>query len=205
MKQKPNELISGGYQIQDSLNHQQLIPFIRLYLKKPTVSSRLYTFSNVLFFLLLVAYFAFNWQKDSFQFEKGLSYTSFGIVFAFLLIPLHEYIHVLAYKWVGAENTSYDVNLKKFYFLAVADQFVASRKEFKIVAWAPFTVISSILLLSLFFTNPLWTFSVLGTLLTHAAFCSGDFGLLSYFDFHSDKTIVTYDDKANKISYFLVK
>ena len=32
--------------------------------------------------------------------------------------------------------------------------------------------------------------------------CSGDFGLLSYFEFNKDKQVVTYDDIENKISYF---
>ncbi|MEO5947545.1 MAG: DUF3267 domain-containing protein, partial [Chitinophagaceae bacterium] len=78
----------------------------------------------------------------------------------------------------------------------------ANRKEFQIVALAPFTVITTILLISLFFAGQLWSLTILGILLTHTAFCSGDFGLLSYFDFHKDKEVVTYDDVENKISYF---
>jgi hypothetical protein len=35
--------------------------------------------------------------------------------------------------------------------------------------------------------------------------CSGDFGLLSYFDVHRDKEMVTYDDKAAGRSYFYAK
>ena len=85
---------------------------------------------------------------------------------------------------------------------APADQFVANKKEFQIVALAPFVVITSVGLVLLFFTTPLWSMTVLGALLTHTAFCSGDFGLLSYFDFHKDKEIVTYDDKESRVSYF---
>ena len=133
---------------------------------------------------------------------EGLTQLSYGLAIAFALLPLHEFIHVLAYKSQGAENTSYDANLKKFYFLAVADRFVANRKEFQIVALAPFIVISSILITCLFFTGPLWSMTVLGVLLTHTAFCSGDFGLLSYFAYHKDKEVVTYDDKGSKISFF---
>jgi hypothetical protein len=39
-------------------------------------------------------------------------------------------------------------------------------------------------------------------LFAHTAMCSGDFGLLNYFEFYKDKEIVTYDDVENKISYF---
>jgi hypothetical protein len=86
--------------------------------------------------------------------------------------------------------------------MAMADQFVASRREFRLVALAPFLLINLVSIF-LFFTVPLaWTYTVLGTLLTHTAFCSGDFGLLSYFEFHQDKEVVTYDDKENQVSYF---
>jgi hypothetical protein len=112
---------------------------------------------------------------------------------------------VLAYKSQGALHTSYDANLKKFYFLAVADKFVANKREFRIVALAPIVVISAVLLILTFFTGPLWTLTVLGALLVHTAFCSGDFGLLSYFDFHKDKDIVTYDDRKERVSYFYGK
>jgi len=60
------------------------------------------------------------------------------LAIAFALIPSHEYIHVLAYKSKGAKNTSCDANLKKFYFMAIAYRFVANKKEFQIVALAPF-------------------------------------------------------------------
>ena len=121
---------------------------------------------------------------------------------AFLLVPLHEYIHVLAYKSQGATNTSYDANLKKFYFMALADKFVANKKEFEVVALAPFTSITTILIIFLFVVSHTWALTIVGILLTHTAMCSGDFGLLSYFEFHKDKKVVTFDDVENKVSYF---
>lgn len=42
----------------------------------------------------------------------------------------------------------------------------------------------------------------MATLLAHTTMCSGDFGLLSYFDYHRDKDIVTYDEVESNISYF---
>ncbi|MBK7637511.1 MAG: DUF3267 domain-containing protein [Saprospiraceae bacterium] len=99
------------------------------------------------------------------KFGDCVSYLSFGIIFAFLLILVHEYIHVLAYKSQGANRTSYDSNWKKLYFMALADKFVANKKEFSIVALAPFVVINSILILGLFLVKGLWCFTILGTLM----------------------------------------
>jgi len=205
MQMTPEELERHGFLLQDTLTHQDLIPFVRLYLNKRTRSSIFYTAFNVAFVALLVFWFWKSSNLPSFAFGEGLSHTSIGIAITLALIPLHEYLHVLAYKWQGATNTSYDANFRKFYFMALADKFVANRKEFQVIALAPFVVISIGLLLAAALSGPLWTFAWLGALLVHTACCSGDFGLLSYFDFHKDKEVVTYDDKENGVPFFYGK
>ena len=205
MKIKPEELADHGYTLLDQLGHQELIPFVRTYLKKRTPISLFYTFSNVIIAGIIIFWGWKNYGTAGFSLGAGLTHLSYGLAIAFTLIPLHEYIHVLAYKSQGATKTSYDANWKKFYFMAIADQFVANKKEFRIVALAPFVVISTTLIVLLFFVTPLWSFTILGILLTHTAFSSGDFGLLSYFDYYKNKDIVTYDDKANRLSYFYGK
>ncbi len=205
MKIKPEELAANGYVQLDSLNHKELIPFVRTYIKKTTVSSTAYVLSNIAAALFILFRIWQGYSIKSFNLGDAFTHFSYGLALAFTLIPIHEYIHVLAYRSQGAKDTSYDANLKKFYFMAIADKFVANQKEFRVIALAPFVVISSLLLILLPFSNDLWDLTILGILLTHTAFCSGDFGLLSYFDFHKSKQVVTYDDKANKISYFLGK
>ncbi len=205
MKIRPEELIENGYVLLESLGHKELIPFVRTYLNKRTTISVFYTVINVIIAAIVIFWFWKSYGIETFNLGDGFTHFSYGLVIAFLLIPLHEYIHVLAYKSQGAFNTSYDANLKKFYFMALADKFVANKKEFRIVALAPFVTISTTLIVLLFFTSQLWTFTIFGVLLTHTAFSSGDFGMLSFFDFHKDKDVVTYDDTENSISYFYGK
>jgi Putative zincin peptidase len=202
MNLRPEDLEANGYKLLDKLDHMELVPFVRTYINKWTRFSTIYMTCNLLAFGAVGYLLVSGYTSGIFTIPEGLTYLSYGLVIAFLLLPIHEYIHVLAYKSQGARHTSYDANLKKFYFLAVADRFVANRREFQVVALAPFVVITAVGLTLLFFTTPLWTMTVLGTLLTHTAFCSGDFGLLSYFDFNKNKEVVTYDDKENKISFF---
>lgn len=199
------ELEQQGYVVIEKLGHDDIIPFVKKYLRKKTLSAMLYYAANVLIALGIVAKFFIDFTTPGFTIGQAANHISYGLAIAFGLVPLHEYIHVLAYKSQGAKNTSYDANLKKFYFMAMADQFVANRKEFRVVALAPFVVISGILLLVLPFSGQLWSYAILGTLLTHTAFTSGDFGLLSFFDFYKNRNIVSYDDKAGRISYFLEK
>ncbi|HOY12297.1 MAG TPA: DUF3267 domain-containing protein [Saprospiraceae bacterium] len=205
MELLPQDLERNGFVLLDELGHKELIPFVKTYLNKKTMISQIYTICNILFAVFIIFWFWFHIERGDFEIGRGFTYLSYGFAIAFALIPIHEYIHVLAYKSQGAENTSYDANLRKFYFMAIADQFVANKKEFWIVALAPFVVISTSLILLLFIANPLWSVTILGVLLTHTAFSSGDFGIMSYFDFHKDKEIVTYDDKVQGISYFYGK
>ncbi|MFT6053713.1 MAG: hypothetical protein ACJAS3_001580 [Roseivirga sp.] len=201
----PEVLEGEGYTLLDKLEHNELIPFIQTYSKKKTKASFAFTSLNILFLVALALLIGFNYSKGNITLSDVFLRPSLGLLIAFLLIPVHELIHALAYKYVGAKNTSFDAHWKKLYFMAVADKFVANRKEFIIVALAPFVVISSISILSsLFVSTPLIiTFSA--TLLIHTGFCSGDFAMLSYFEFHKHKDLVTYDDKENKISYFYSK
>ncbi len=86
--------------------------------------------------------------------------------------------------------------------MALSDKFVANKREFEIVALSPFVVITSILIILVFVVNFTWVLTILAVLFAHASMCSGDFGLLSFFEFHKEKEVVTYDDVENKISYF---
>lgn len=205
MKIKPEELSANGYVLLDELEHKELVPFIRTYIKKRTKYSLIYNLSNLVVFGLVGFFFVQDFNLPNYSLIDRFSYLSYGIAIAFLLLPLHEYIHVLAYKSQGASNTSYDANLKKFYFMALANNFVANKKEFEIVALAPFVVITSVLIIVFFLVNSGWTLTISGILLAHTAMCSGDFGLLSYFEFNKHKQPVTYDDTEKKISYFYGK
>ena len=202
MKIRPEELTEKGYVLLDQLGHKELVPFIRTYMKKRTKYSVFYYISNLVIFGLAGYFFVDGYDLPGFNLGVRFTHFAYGLGIAFLLVPLHEYIHVLAYKSQGAANTSYAANLKKFYFMALADKFVANKKEFEIVALAPFTVITMGLIALLFIVTTPWTLTIIGILLAHTAMCSGDFGLLSYFEFHKENETVTYDDVENKISYF---
>ncbi|MEL7530883.1 MAG: DUF3267 domain-containing protein [Bacteroidota bacterium] len=205
MNIRPQDLARLGYEQLDELDHTELIPFVQENLARRNFWSLFYWIINALGFLGIIFLF---WQAIAWEglgFWTSLKYASLGVAASLLLIPLHEAIHALAYKIVGAKKTSYDANWRQFYFMAIADKFVANRREFQIVALAPFVMISSALLLPAVFLPLPWQFALGALGLTHASFCAGDFGLLSYFAFRRHYEVVTYDDKANKISFFFGK
>jgi hypothetical protein len=199
---KPDQLVEKSYVLLDKLEHEELVPFIRTYINKRTKYSVFYYLSNFIVFGLVGYFFVHGYNSPDYSLGNRFTHFSYGLAIALALLPLHEYIHVLAYKSQGATNTSYDANLKKFYFMALADKFVANKKEFEVVALAPFITITTLLLLLLCIGNTNRSLIISSVLLAHTAMCSGDFGLLSYFEYNKEKQPVTYDDVANKISYF---
>lgn len=205
MQLTPAEISSHGYRELERLEHMELVPFVKKYIRPNTWHARAYFALNILLFTCIVYWFTEGMFKKGQDFSDLFLYFSYGLTLSFLLIPIHEWIHMLAYRLQGARTSSMDVNWKKFYFMAVADQFVASAKEFKIVALAPFTLISVSLIATFFLVSSPWQLTLLSCLFAHTAMCSGDFALLSFFEVHNDKEVITYDDHKNKISYFFVK
>ena len=205
MEIKPTELAGLGYEPFEELEHDDLIPFVQDAIKHRTGYFYFYHSILLLFlFLTLGFYFHLVWSGQL-SWNKGLGAIMLGVSIPFLTIPLHELIHMLAYKIEGAPQTTVYVNLRKFYFAALADQFVVNRQEFIRIALAPFIVLFFLFTAPLFFNSPFVQQTFLSALFVHIATCSGDFALLNYFAHHIDKELITFDDADNKITYFYKK
>ena len=202
MKLKPEELEENGYVLLDEMNHKDIVPFVKTFLHKRTWSSSFYYLSVIVSFSLLLFFCVKYYHSGIFSIVKILLQILFGVLLTLALVPFHEWIHALAYKSQGAKQTSFDANLKRFYFLAIADHFVTSKWEFIIVALAPFLVISLALFIASYLSGESWKVTLFTTLAIHSLACAGDFALLSYFEFNKQKKVVTYDDKKNKVSFF---
>lgn len=205
MNLKPGELDGNGYILLDQMHHTELVPFVKKFISKRTWSSAIYYISMLVFFFLLMVICMKFYRTRSLTINMELIQIAWGVMIALALIPVHELIHALAYKLQGAKQTSFDANLKKFYFLAIADKFVASRREFQIVALSPFVIISFTLLLLSIFAGAAPKITIFTVLMIHSTFCSGDFALSSFFEVNKKKEVITYDDKENKISFFYEK
>ena len=205
MKLKPEDLEENGYILLDEMNHSEIKPFVKKFITKGGWYSSIYYLSVFISFFFLL-FFCFKLHHTgSYPIHKILLRFLWGVLITIALVPFHELIHGLAYKLAGAKKTSFDYNLKKFYFLAIADKFVTGKQEFKFIALAPFLIISLTLLMISFFTGQPWKVTLFTTLLIHSIACSGDFALLSYFEFNKKREVVTYDDKKKNVSFFYGK
>lgn len=132
---------------------------------------------------------------------------SIGILFSVtLLVVVHEVIHAVAYKMVGAKKLSFGMRIRKFLFFVLADKQVFSLKRFEIVALAPVTTIALLTIVGMIctFNQPMF-YSFLSIFGIHSLFSGGDFGLLAYFENRKEKEILTFDVKEEGKTYFYVK
>ena len=202
MRIDPQELESSGFVLMEKLDHPQVTLLVREYLRKATGAAMAYTAINILILAIVAVMFWMEIESGRATVGELVTRLAYGMAIAFALVPIHELIHGLAYKGLGAPRTSYAVNIRKFSFLAMADHFVASRREFRIIALAPFVTITLAGLAVFLIAELPVRFMVLGMVMTHTAFCSGDFGLLSYFEYHGHRDPVTYDDQASGLTLF---
>jgi len=195
---EPEQLEAEGYRLLDELPHGELIPFVQRAMRLPTLWARVYWGCTVVGGVGLLALIPLG----PLPWGLALGRIGLGMGLAFLLVPLHELLHAWAYRWVGARQTSFDAVWRKFYFMALADRFVADARAFRVVALTPFVVITGVGLLASIWAPISWAYALWGLVYAHASFCSGDFALLSYFEAQRPLEVVTYDDVDRKISYF---
>lgn len=151
-------------------------------------------------FALIKAFAPYMMRRDATSLE-GLG---MGILFSFtVLIVLHELLHVLAYLFVGARKLSVGMNLRKFLFYVQADKKVLNYKQFMIVALAPAVVVAIVSLVGaiIYYGQPLYYFFLVIFGL-HGLFCSGDFGLLCFFENRKEDEIYTFDVKKEGKTFF---
>ncbi len=202
MNLKPENLEKEGYVLLSSLHHDELIPFLKQALDTKSVVLRVYHIFLLALLASLVVVLFVRDEMANMAWAIKLLYIFIGILASLLIIPVHELLHAWAYKYLGAKSTSFDVNWKKLYFMAMADQFVVNYREFRIVALTPLLVISALCLILLALPTGVWKLSILVFFLLHSTFSSGDMILLNYFEVHKEKGLVTYDDKQARMSYF---
>ncbi|MEM7101483.1 MAG: DUF3267 domain-containing protein [Bacteroidota bacterium] len=184
------------------LNHKEILPFIMEELRRKTITTFVFKGSCVILLLLYAVALYFYISSGAIGFAESIAFWCIGVFLGTTaIIPFHEWLHGIAYKLVGAPKVSYRGSFKQMMFYAAADQFVIGMNSFRFVALTPFVVISALLIAGYFHSGYALKFGILGFLISHTIACAGDFGLLSYIETQHDKTLYTYDDMENEVSY----
>ncbi|MCO6480634.1 MAG: DUF3267 domain-containing protein [Phaeodactylibacter sp.] len=186
-----------------SLSHDEILPFVQEEFGRRSWLTRFYLLLNLALLLAMILLGA--WQVSHGLIGAGTVILNgiLGILLTLtLLVPLHEGIHGLAYRLVGAPKVQYGSDIRKFIFYAMADHFVVGFPQFIVVALAPFLVINFFAFLAIFYVSLNYQWILLGVLLMHTGACAGDIAMLSFFLRHREKGLLTYDDVGRNTSHF---
>jgi hypothetical protein len=199
MRPTPADLSdSTRYDLLDEIAHENLVPKVQAYLKRPGPVKLAYIAAN----LVIVAIIGFLSASTNTPLVSALDRLCLGMFLGYvLLLPVHEWVHALAYRRFGAEKTRVVYTWRTLSAYCVADHFVATAREFALVCLMPFLVLNTILIATIAivggFSPILW-----GMLLLHVGACSGDFAFVNYLWHHRGRGLLTYDDTSQGRSYF---
>jgi hypothetical protein len=197
---------NSRFKLLDKLHYDDIVEFATEYVRKRTRSMRTYLVFIIIFFLLQWLAFLFGIFVRDMNAISLLKQFLYGLIISLtIVIPLHELIHALGYLLLGAKKIRFGAVLKHFAFYAVADDFVANRNAFIFLALSPFIIVSLLNLAGFIFVQGYASYTYVSVLFFHATMCAGDFAMLSYFEFHRDKELYTFDNVGEKISYFYYK
>jgi hypothetical protein len=133
--------------------------------------------------------------------QVGWAFLAFFVV----ILPIHELIHGIAFKYLGAPKISFGYSWKSLMVYCYAQKFVMNLRENSFVAAQPFIWITSALVLALF-VLPQYTVLIAVLLFVHTVGCIGDFLLIKYARRNKGREIYLYDDVDEaSMSYFFEK
>lgn len=181
--------------------YDELISFVFDYIKRRS-DLIVFFWSLCVIFLGFAAYIRLN-IAGYFPLKNTMFHSLLGlIVFPMILVPIHELLHVIPFRFTGAKKIRIGMDLKQYMFYVTAHRHVVNSKQFRWIGYTPFAVISLGLLLLILFVPGLWKWSLSLLLLVHSTMCAGDFAMMNFFRLNRKKKIYTWDDAEKKIAYF---
>jgi hypothetical protein len=197
---------SGDFRLVKELRFSEILKFV---LENIILINRVTIFFliiNLIFSGLFASLIAQSIIETGFTFQTVTNLlpplmwgTMAGSIF---IIPFHEGLHGIAFKFMGAKKVRFGADLQQFICYAVAADFVAGKKAFTFIALLPFVVINLACIPILLMGGKDEYLFVTCLLLLHNLMCIGDFGMLSYLIKNKDKEMFTFDDLETKTSWF---
>lgn len=183
------------------ISYDEMIPFVLDYLKRKS-GLMIFFWSVCIFFLGLALIVRIN-ISGYFPLRNIFMHSILGLVILPLIyIPVHELLHIVPYYLTGARKIRAGMDLKQYMFYVTAHRYVASKRQFRLVAWIPFLLTSLVSLFLVLNLPGLWKWSLSLFLFVHATMCAGDFALLNFYRINRKKKIYTWDDADEKMAYF---
>lgn len=191
-----------AYLLVYKLGFQDMIPFVLQQIKRKGLYSWLYATINMAILAFILAYSILTLLDHSLGWKSLLIQLALGaFAGSILVIPVHELLHGLAYRILGAKKIIFGADLAQFIFFVTAKRYVVSGREVHLLTLAPFVIINLLAICLTIWLFPHWTLFSGVFLFSHNIMCIGDFAI-SNFVSKAKGRIYNYDEPENKMSYF---
>jgi hypothetical protein len=196
------DLHGAGFDELAMLRHQELVVFAReYYWQRKTWFTRMH-YAAVL--VTLAAIPVALWRIAP---SLGSASAQFGIAFAAflaLLLPVHELLHAIAYRLIGARDLRWNWSRQGLAVYVLAHRDVVRARPFVFVALVPFVVINAALI-ACTVAWPQYALAFLIALFLHVSGCAGDWALLNFLLLHRMRDVYTYDDAIARHTLFFAR
>ena len=183
------------------LDFGEMIPFVISNIRRRSFISLFYAGINIGLLFFIVINVAKGLLSDQYTWSMVFKQSIPGIFAgSILIIPIHELLHGLAYRILGARKIHFGADMQQMLFYVTADRYPVSGKELYFLALLPFAAINCIVFLLLHWlpqTIILWLF----TLLCHNIMCIGDFAIVNYV-IQYKRRVYSFDMVNERKSYF---
>jgi hypothetical protein len=136
-----------------------------------------------------------TWKKVMVQTISGI------LAGSLLIIPIHELLHGLAYRMLGARKIIFGADLEQMIFFVTTNCYPVSGKQVHLLTMTPFMIINLITIAATVYLFPGGILFSAFFLLSHNIMCIGDFAISGYVSSITGK-VYTFDEPEKKISYF---
>lgn len=191
-----------GYRQILELEFGDMIPFVLSNIRKKGLFSILYLTINMASLAFIILYAVWGLMNMQITWATIIKQSLSGIFAgSILIIPVHEILHGLAYRILGARKIQFGADLQQFIFFVTADRYPVSGNQLYSLAMTPFVVINiiTVSIAALMFPQVILFAAFL--LLSHNIMCIGDFAIVNFVRLIPGR-IITYDETENKRSYF---
>lgn len=185
------------------LDFDDMIPFVLDNIKKRSFFSVLYAVLNTALLVFIIYEIISGLMSRQLTWSLIIKQSLTGIFAgSILVIPVHELLHGIAYRIIGARAIRFGADLQQFIFFVTADRYPVTGKELYFLAMTPFVVINLLaaVITILWFPQAILFSSFF--LFSHNIMCIGDFAIVNCVRQQAPRRVYSFDEIENKKSYF---
>ncbi len=184
------------------LDFSEMIPFVLEQIRRRSPVSFSFLVLNLVLLAGIIGYIVQILSAEQLTLGKVIVWSLYGMAAGSLaVVPVHEGIHGLAYKLLGAGRVHFGADLQQMIFFVTSDRYPVSGKELSFLALAPFVMINLATVGIVLWLSPEIFLFPAFFLFTHNLMCIGDFAVVNYVYLHP-RRVYSFDEVEQKRSYF---